>query len=113
MSICCGPPERDSRAGAAAAPCVVVLTGCCGVVVSCFSGSRMSAPSPRPNAFLGIADDLLGELGITLRPLAVYIIENNRFTKAWRFRQPHVARNHGLEDLRSEKAAKICGDLAR
>src|SRR5579862_6873712 len=59
----------------------------------------MSAPSPRPKAFLGIDNYLLGELRVALRPFTMYVIENNRLTKAWRFGQPHVARNDALEDL--------------
>src|SRR5579859_2520881 len=72
----------------------------------------MSAPSPRPNAFLGIADDLLGELGVTLCALAVDIIENNRLTETWCFRKPDVPRNHALEYLRTKEAAQVSRDLA-
>src|SRR5262249_31169651 len=76
------------------------------------SGSRMSAPSPRPNAFLGIVNDLLGELAIGLCALAMYIIENNRFTETRRLCEPHVPRNHATEDLSPEKTAQIGGNLA-
>src|SRR5215475_13713498 len=73
----------------------------------------MSAPSPRPKAFLGIGDYLLGELRVAFRPLAVYIIENNRLTETWRFCEANIARNHALEDLGTKETAQICRNLAR
>src|SRR2546430_14867465 len=73
----------------------------------------MSAPSPRPSAFLGIGNDLLGELCIAFCALAVNIVKNDRFAETWRFREPHVARNHAFEDLRSKEAAQIRCYLAR
>src|SRR5258708_25173694 len=72
----------------------------------------MSAPSPRPKAFLGIDNYLLGELRVTLGPFTVYIIENNGLTEAWRLGQSYVTRNHTLKNLRTEKASQICGYLA-
>lgn len=99
----------DSRAGAVAVAAALPL----GVAFGCGSGSRMSAPSPRPSAFRGIGHYLLCKLRVTLRALAVYVIENNRLTKARRFRQAHVARDHALEDLRAEEAAQVRGDLLR
>src|SRR2546422_6348208 len=77
------------------------------------SGSRMSAPSPRPSAFLGIGDNLLGELRVTFRPFAMNVIKNNRFPETGRFRQANVTRNHALKDLRTKKAAQIRGNLPR
>ena len=77
------------------------------------SGSRMSAPSPRPKAFLGIGNYLLGELRVAFRPFTVYVIENNRLTKTWRFGKPHIARYYALKDLRAEKAAQIGRNLSR
>src|SRR5437879_768815 len=73
----------------------------------------MSAPSPRPSAFLGIGNDLLGELRIGFCTLAVNIVEYNWFSETRRFRQPYIARNHALEDLCPEKTAQIRGHLAR
>src|SRR5438876_8400480 len=73
----------------------------------------MSAPSPRPSAFLGIGNELLGELRIAFCALAVNIVENNRLAETWRFREPHIARNHAFEDLRSKEAAQIRCYLAR
>src|SRR5208283_4633390 len=111
MSICNGPDGAGLKAGTAAvaAPPELCATGAaCGVVAvagvtgAVGSGSRMSAPSPRPNAFLGIANNLLGELRVALSALAMYIIENNRFTKTRRFGKAHVARDQALEDLSAE-----------
>jgi hypothetical protein len=67
----------------------------------------MSAPSPRPNAFLGIGYNLLGKLSVALSALAVDIIENNRLTETWRFREAYVPRNNALENLAAEEAAQV------
>src|SRR5258708_24085768 len=72
----------------------------------------MSAPSPRPSAFLGIGNHLLGELSVAFCALAMNIVENDRLPETWSFRQPHIARNHTLEDLSSKEGAQIRGDLA-
>src|SRR5882672_8625227 len=77
------------------------------------SGSRMSAPSPRPSAFLGIGNNLLGELRVALRPFAMNVIKNNRFPETRRFRQANIARNHALKDLRSKETPQIRGNLPR
>src|SRR5438445_13685562 len=73
----------------------------------------MSAPSPRPSAFLGIGNDLLGELRVTFCAPAVNIVKNNRFAEARRLCKPHVARNHALEYLGSKETAQIRGHLTR
>src|SRR4029077_12135494 len=75
------------------------------------SGSRMSAPSPRPSAFLGIGNNLLGELRVAFCALAMNIVENDRFPETWRFRQAHIARNDAFKDLRSKECAQVRGDL--
>src|ERR1700736_2084665 len=115
MSSSCGPWLAGSRAGAAAAPPAVARGVDCSVSTAgvAGSGSRMSAPSPRPSAFLGIGNYLLGELRIALGPLTVYIIENNRFTETWSFSKPNIPRNDTLKNLRSKEAAQIRSDLAR
>src|SRR5260370_15540229 len=99
-----------SRAGAAAA---AAMAGCGATAGTCGSGSRMSAPSPRPSAFLGIGDYLLSQLCVAFGSFTVYIIENDRFTETWSFREANVARNDALKNLRTEKTAQIGGDLAR
>src|SRR5260370_35467951 len=71
----------------------------------------MSAPSPRPSAFLGIVDNLPGKLYVSFCPFAVNVVENNGFPKAWRLCQADIARNHALEDLRSKESAHSAGYL--
>src|SRR6516162_10819870 len=73
----------------------------------------MSAPSPRPKAFLGIGDYLLGELCVPLSTLTVYVIENNRFTKTRRLRKPYIARDDTLKHLAAKKTSQIGGNLTR
>src|SRR5215469_12680894 len=113
MSICTGPAVRASSAGATAA--AAVGPECTGGIEdgAAGSGSRMSAPSPRPSAFLGIVDYLLGELRIALCALAVDVIENNRLAKTRSFCKPHVARNDALKHLCTEEASQVGGDLTR
>src|SRR5690349_98306 len=67
----------------------------------------MSAPSPRPKAFLGIGDYLLCKLCVSFCALTVYIIENNRFTETWSFRKPDISGYQALENLIAKKTAKI------
>src|ERR1700682_1667620 len=114
MSICWGPGCAASLAGALAVPLAVVACGGMGADSgeALGSGSRMSAPSPRPSAFLGIGNDLLGELRVAFCALAVNIVKNDRFTETWRFRKSHIPRNHALKDLGSKKTAQISGNLA-
>src|SRR5271163_819831 len=80
---------------------------------TCGSGSRISAPSPLPSAFRVIGNNLLGELGVTLRPFAVNIVENDWLAEAWRLGKPYIARNHALKHLRTEETAQISGYLPR
>src|SRR6266446_6415621 len=115
MSTSRGPAGAVSRAGTAAAPPAVVACGGMGAASGCAlgSGSRMSAPSPRPSAFLGIGNYLLGELRVAFRPLAMNVIKNNRLPEAGSFRQANVARNHTVKDLGTKKTAQIRGNLPR
>src|SRR5260370_6837223 len=71
----------------------------------------MSAPSPRPNAFLGIGNDLLGELRVAICALAVNVVKNDWLTETWCFRKAYIARNHTLKDLCSKETAQIRGYL--
>src|ERR1041385_7412501 len=95
ISICCGPADIVSRVGGAIEPTAAGAGG----GATWGSGSRISAPSPRPSAFLGICDYLLSELCVALSPFAVYVIENNRLTKTGRLCETYVPRNDALEDL--------------
>src|SRR3989442_13323239 len=114
MSISSGPAWEAWRAGAAAAPLAVVASAWIGAGSAFFpSSSRMSAPSPRPRAFLGIGNHLPGELCVTLGPLAMNIVENDGLSKAGCFGEANVARDQALEDLRSEEATEVRGDLPR
>src|SRR5215470_16093549 len=115
MSISCVPSRMPSRAGAAAtpSPTATVGFGVCRKLGPAVSGSRISAPSPRPKAFLGIGNNLLAELRVGLGPLAMYIVENDRLTETRCFCQPHVSRNNGLEDLSSKETAQVRRYLAR
>src|SRR5712672_2732565 len=82
-----------------------------GVGGACGSGSRMSAPSPRPGAFLGINNDLPGEMHVALCPFAMNIVIDDWFSKTWRFGQAYIPRNNTLENLRSKETAQIRGNL--
>src|SRR5882757_658360 len=123
MSICSGPAGVALKAGAAAAAEPPGATECDGAGVPvlpaggaagvCGSGSRMSAPSPRPKAFLGIGNYLLCKLRVSFGALTMYIIENNRFTKTRSLGKTNIPRNQALEDLRSKEAAQIRRYLAR
>src|SRR5215472_17196882 len=115
MSISCGPWRTESRAGTTAALLEVAIATefCKSLDCGECSGSRMSAPSPRPKAFLGIGNHLLGELCITIRPFTMHIIENNRLTETWCLGKPNISRNDTLEYLRSKKATQIRCHLAR
>src|SRR5690242_13767791 len=117
MSISCGPPCIGWRAGmAAAALPAAVGWGCGGAGAgSGFlpSSSRMSAPSPRPSAFLAIMDHLFRKMRVAFCAFAVRVVKNNRLAEARRFRQADVARNDALEDLRPKESTQVAGDLAR
>src|SRR5882724_8758232 len=71
----------------------------------------MSAPSPRPSAFLGIGNDLLGELRVAFCALAMSVVVNNWFSEARCFRKPHIARNNAMKNLCSKETAQIGGNL--
>src|SRR5205085_3214324 len=105
------------RAGMAAAALPAV--GGCGCVdagaASDFlpSSSRISAPSPRPSAFLAIRYHLFRKMNVAFRPPAGGVIKNDGLAETRRLRQTDVARNDALEDLRAEERAQIIGDLTR
>src|SRR5215469_10556186 len=114
MSISRGALGPVSRAGATAAPLGTVANEVdVGAIGACGSGSRMSAPSPRPSAFLGIDDYLLGELRIALCPFTMDIIENNRLTEARSLGQTDISWDYALKDLGSKEASEVGGHLTR
>jgi hypothetical protein len=71
------------------------------------STSRISAPSPLPNAFLATGDHLLSKIYIGFRAFTMDIVEMDWLSVAWCFRQPHIPRDDGLKYLGPEKAAQI------
>src|SRR6185437_1529375 len=87
----------------------MLLGGACGIA----SGSRISALSPLPNAFLVIGDDLLCELNIAFGTFTTYVVEYDRFSMTWGFRKADIPRDHGGEHLSAEEAPKIGRDLFR
>src|SRR6266404_3743841 len=90
VSISCGPADIGSRTGTVAVPAPDdPETGAAAGAWA--SGSRMSAPSPRPSPFLGIGDYHLSQLRISLGAFAVYVIKNDEFTEAGCLRQANVA----------------------
>src|SRR5579872_129112 len=109
--------ELVARAGATAAAAwpedagdngpAGLLGGACGVG----SGSRISALSPLPNAFLVIGDDLLCELNIAFSAFTTNVVEYYGLSVTWGFRKADVPRDHCREDLGAEEASKIGGDL--
>src|SRR5213082_776383 len=91
---------------AAAALPAAAGCGCGGAGVGSIAGSgflpsssRMSAPSPRPSAFLAIMDHLLGQMRVALGPFAVHVVKNNGLAEARRFRKPII-----LYDVHSKGA---------
>src|SRR5487761_705952 len=109
--------ELAARAGATAAAAWPaggeepggLLGGTCGAA----SGSRISALSPLPNAFLVIGDDLLCELNIAFSAFTTNVVEYYWLSMTWCFRQADVPGNHCGKHLSAEETPKICGDLLR
>src|SRR5260370_6476534 len=114
MAICCGSVCATSRASALAARPAFVACGCtdAGSGKLLGSSSRMIAPSPRPSAFLGIGNDLLGELRVAFCALTVNIVKNDWISETWCFCKPHISPHHAFEDLRAKETAQISGNLA-
>src|SRR5262249_20070060 len=73
----------------------------------------MSAPNPRPSAFLAIGNDLLCKLHVGFSPSAVNVVKNDGLPMTWRFRQSDISWEYRFEDLRPEEAPQVRGDLPR
>ena len=73
---------------------------------SATSGSRMSAPSPRPNAFLATGDYLLGKLDVGFGAFTMNVVEYDWLAMAGCLGQANISRDHGLEYLRAEEASE-------
>src|SRR5271157_2131613 len=101
MSIICGPePLEVTGAGAAAVAAPEEL-------MACGSGSRISAPSPFPKAFLGMGRYLLGKLDVGFGPSTTNVVDNDGLPVARCLRQSYIARNHGRKDLRTEETPQV------
>src|SRR5438477_13021788 len=87
--------ETDSR------PDVVVST------------SLRSELSPRPNAFLCMANNLFSELPVAFRSARPRVVSKDWLAVARRLGQSHVARDDCRKDLASEKILQVVADLAR
>src|SRR5579859_3320135 len=72
----------------------------------------MSAPSPRPSAFLAIGNYLPWELNVSLGTFTMNVVEHDRLAVTGRFGQPNISRNYAFEYLSSEKTSEIRSDLA-
>src|SRR6516225_2367541 len=117
MSISCGAPCSGWRAGiAAAALPAAVGCGCGGAGAgSGFlpSSSRISAPSPRPRAFLAIGNYLLSQVRVAFSPFALLVVKDNRFAETGRFGQANISRNDAFENLPAKERAQVVRNLAR
>src|SRR5258708_38900796 len=105
MSTCNSPPVTLCAGATAAAAPAVDMVGA--TTVGATSESRIRAPSPLPNAFLAIEDDLLCKVGIGLRASTMNVVEVDRLTVAWRFCQANIPRYYRLKDLAPKEASKI------
>src|SRR5579862_7669290 len=106
MSISCEPVPAEVVS-------MSVATGNLLTSAGCESVSRMSAPSPRPSAFLAISDDLLCKLYVSLGTFTMYVVEQNGLPVTRRFSQPYISGNDALENLGAEKAPQVSSDLTR
>src|SRR6266436_1821878 len=111
MSICSGPPAGICvRLAAVAVPPGDVVDGTTGPAIS---GSRISAPSPLPKAFLAIRYDLLCKVRVCFCPSTMNVVEVNRLAVARCLRKANVSRYDGLKYLAAKKASKIRRHLFR
>src|SRR5579862_604545 len=90
-----------------------MATSACPAAAGVFSTVWSSALRPRPNAFLVMLDDLLGQIQIAGGALAFRVVEKNGFAETGRLRQAHIARDHGGENLVAEEIPQIVTHLAR
>src|SRR5882724_201611 len=71
------------------------------------------APRPRPSPRLFMPENLPREFEICDRPARPQIVQHHGLAVARRLREPHVARNHRVEDLAREIAVHLVADLER
>ena len=77
------------------------------------SVSRISAPSPFPNAFLAIGDYLLAQIDVRFRAFAVNIVKVNRLSVAGGLGEPDISWDDGFKHLSTEETSQVRGDLPR
>src|SRR5215204_1290961 len=63
----------------------------------------MSAESPRPRPRLPTTDHLVRNRRVRFGPRTLRRVEGYGHSEAWRFAQPYVARDDGMEDLLSKE----------
>src|SRR5271169_2687440 len=98
----CGPGACCPGLAADATGISVTATG---------SGSRINAPSPRPNAFLAMCDNLLGKLKVGFCASTMNVVEHDRLPVTGGLGKPNVSGDNRFEDLRAKETSQIGGDL--
>src|SRR5438132_5318283 len=71
------------------------------------------APRPRPSPRLFMPENLPREFEMCDRPARPQVVQHHGLAVARRLREPHVARNHRVEDLAREIAVHLVADLER
>src|SRR5262245_1929030 len=94
-----GPPPGNAEGGA--------------IGTSRSTAVGIRASSPRPNAFLTTLDHLPRQIDVARRSGASRIVDDHRLPEAWRFAEPHVARDHGSIDPLRKKAPRLLEHLLR
>src|SRR5207244_13517230 len=73
----------------------------------------MSAPSPRPSAFLAIRYHLFCKMRVAFGPFAIRVVETDGFAETRGFCQANMARNDAIKNLLPQESVQIVGHLAR
>src|SRR6266699_6627908 len=73
----------------------------------------MSAPSPRPSAFLAIGNYLLCELDVGLGTFTMNVVKYDWLSVTGCFGQSHVSGNYTVENLSAKKTPEVGGNLTR
>src|SRR5882762_734473 len=63
------------------------------------------------SVLLDPANQLLGDGQVTLGADRLHVVQQDRFSKAWRFRQSHVTRDRDIEHAAAEVLFRFFGDL--
>src|SRR5437899_1164884 len=73
----------------------------------------MSAPSPRPSAFLAISNYLLCELDVGLGTFTMNVVKYDWLSVTGCFGQAHVSGNYTVENLSAKKTPEVRSNLTR